>query len=145
MKPNPRLKAAIMQVVDNQLRANEPPETKQTLDRLLSEGHCEEEAKRLIGCVVSFEISDMLKEQEEFDLERFVSALHALPELSWEYQSAWAGNLPTLRVFSNVSIVTCHAMSRADFVGFVGSFGDSYVFYEGLDVCWGRVGDARYC
>lgn len=84
METNPRLKAIILQVVDNQIEANDPPETKQTLDRLLSEGHSQEEAKRLIGCVVSFEIFDILKKQEEFNLERFVGALHALPELSWE-------------------------------------------------------------
>jgi hypothetical protein len=59
MKATPRLKAAILQVVDNQIRANDPPETKQTLDRLLSEGHSKEEAKRLIGCIVSSEIFDI--------------------------------------------------------------------------------------
>ncbi|MHC4511443.1 MAG: hypothetical protein ACYTAO_21250 [Planctomycetota bacterium] len=84
MKTNPHLKAAILQVVDNQIKANDPPETKQTLDRLLSEGHCEEEAKRLIGCIVSSEIFDILEKQEEFNLQRFVSALNALPKLPWE-------------------------------------------------------------
>lgn len=84
MKTNPHLKAAILQVVDNQVKANDPPETKQTLDRLLSEGHCEEEAKRLIACIVSSEIFDILKKQEEFNLERFVSTLNALPKLPWE-------------------------------------------------------------
>ena len=84
MKTNPHLKAAILQVVDNQINANDPPETKQTLDRLLSEGHSEEEAKRLIGCIVSSEIFDILKKQEEFNLERFVSALNRLPKLPWE-------------------------------------------------------------
>jgi hypothetical protein len=84
MKTDPHLKATILQVVDNQIRANDPPETKQTLDRLLSEGHSEEEAKRLIGCIVSAEIFDILKKQEEFDLARFVGALNALPKLPWE-------------------------------------------------------------
>ena len=84
MKTNPRLKAAILQVVDNQSKANEPPETKQTLDRLLSEGHSKEDARKLLACVVSFEIFDILKKQEEFNLQRFVGALHALPKLSWE-------------------------------------------------------------
>ena len=84
MKPNPRLKVVIMQVVDNQLRANDPPETKQILEHLLSEGHSDKEAKRLIACVVSCEIFDVLKKQEEFNLERFVGALNALPKLPWE-------------------------------------------------------------
>ena len=84
MKTNPHLKAAILQVVNNQIKANDPPETKQTLDRLLSEGYSEKEAKRLIGCVVSSEIFDVLKNQEEFDRERFVGALNRLPKLPWE-------------------------------------------------------------
>jgi len=33
---NPQLKATILEVVSNQLRANDPPETRETLDRLVS-------------------------------------------------------------------------------------------------------------
>ena len=84
MKTNPYLKAATLQVINNQIRANDPPETKQTLDRLISEGYSREEAKELIGCVVSSEIFNILKEQEEFNLERFVGALRNLPKLPWE-------------------------------------------------------------
>ena len=53
MKENPYLKSAILDVVDNQLQANDPPETRQTFDRLISEGYSEDEAKKLIGCVVT--------------------------------------------------------------------------------------------
>lgn len=38
MKPNPYLHQAIMEVVENQMRDNEPPETKATYDRLRAEG-----------------------------------------------------------------------------------------------------------
>jgi hypothetical protein len=38
MKTNPRLKAMIMEVVDNQLGANDPPEARSTLERLIAEG-----------------------------------------------------------------------------------------------------------
>ena len=37
-KANPRLKASFLEVVENQLKANDPPETKQTLDRLVAQG-----------------------------------------------------------------------------------------------------------
>ena len=50
MKPNPHLNAAVMEVVENQLRDCDPPETKQTFDRLLAQGVCEREARRLIAC-----------------------------------------------------------------------------------------------
>jgi len=78
---NPVLKAAILEVVENQMRDNNPPETRQAYDRLMQEGHSEEDAKRLIGCVVSSEVFDILKKQQEFNLERFVQALERLPEL----------------------------------------------------------------
>ena len=75
------LKSTIIEVVDNQLAANKPPETRQTFDRLLSEGHSEEEAKKLIGCVVVAEIFNVLKKEELFNLERFVQALNNLPTI----------------------------------------------------------------
>lgn len=52
MEENPFLKSAILEIVDNQLRANDPPETRQTFDLLISEGYSEKEANKLIGCVV---------------------------------------------------------------------------------------------
>jgi hypothetical protein len=79
MKKNPSVKAAIIAVVDSQLEANDPPETRQTFDRLVSEGHSEEDAKILIGCVVTSEIFDVLEKQGDFNLERFVKALKKLP------------------------------------------------------------------
>jgi hypothetical protein len=82
MEENPHLKSAILEVVDNQLQANDPPETRQTFDRLISEGYSEEEAKKLIGCVVTSEIFDVLKKQEPFKPERFAKALNELPKLS---------------------------------------------------------------
>jgi len=81
MEENPHLKSSILEVVDNQLQANDPPETRQTFDRLISVGYSEVEAKRLIGCVVSSEIFDVLKKQEPFNPERFAKALNGLPKL----------------------------------------------------------------
>jgi len=49
-------------------------------------GHYEEKAKRLIGCVVSAEIFDILKRNEPFNLDRFVKALDNLPEMPWAEQ-----------------------------------------------------------
>ena len=84
MKSNPGLNAAIMEVVDSQIRNNDPPQTSQTLQRLVTDGHSEEEARRLIACVVSAEIFDVLKQQQPFDLNRFVNGLNNLPALPWD-------------------------------------------------------------
>jgi hypothetical protein len=38
-QPNPALRAAIMEVVENQLRDNTPSETRPTLARLMGQGY----------------------------------------------------------------------------------------------------------
>jgi hypothetical protein len=81
MEENPYLKSAILEVVENQLKANDPPVTRQTFDRLISEGYSEKEAKKLIGCIVTSEIFDVLKKQEPFNPERYAKALNELPKL----------------------------------------------------------------
>jgi hypothetical protein len=83
-KVNPYVRAAIEEVVENQLRDDDPPQTRQTFRRLIEAGHSEKEAKRLIGCVVSAEIFDVLKKNEPFNLERFVGGLNKLPAMPWD-------------------------------------------------------------
>lgn len=75
------LNKAILEVVENQLRDLNPPATKETFDRLLAEGLAQDEARRLIGCVVASEIFDILKREQPYDEDRYVKALRKLPEL----------------------------------------------------------------
>jgi hypothetical protein len=84
MKARDRVRNAIFDVVDNQIRQGTPPETKQTLDRLIKEGHSESEARKLIAAVVAAEIFDVLKYEQLYDEVRFITALHALPNLQNE-------------------------------------------------------------
>jgi hypothetical protein len=81
---NPVLRAAIMEIVLNQLRDSTPPEVRLTLDRLLAEGHTREQAEELIACVVSSEIFDILKQGKPYNESRYVSALRKLPQLPWD-------------------------------------------------------------
>lgn len=84
MKENPYLKAAILEVVEKQLQANDPPETKQTYDRLIVAGYSDKETRRMIGRVVVTEIYDIMKEEKPFNLERFITNLHELPDCPLE-------------------------------------------------------------
>lgn len=79
MKKSQRLESAIIQVVENQLHSNEPPETRLTLNRLISEGFSEQEAKKLIGTVVVAEVFQVVKDGKEFDAQRYAEALDRLP------------------------------------------------------------------
>jgi len=81
VKATERLNKTILEVVDTQIRECNPPETKETFDRLVGEGVERDEARRLIGCVVASEIFDVLKSMQPFDADRYVKALSRLPEL----------------------------------------------------------------
>ena len=83
--PDPEIaRAAIFEIIENQMRDGTPPETKQTYDRLIAAGHSREETMKLIGCVVSSEIFDVLKARQPYNQERYVAALKALPKLPWD-------------------------------------------------------------
>lgn len=80
-RPNPRVNNLIMQVVENQLRDDKPPETKQTLTRLMGEGFTEEESKHYIGSAIVAEMYYVLKSSKPFNAERYLDLLNKLPEL----------------------------------------------------------------
>lgn len=73
----------ILEIVENQIRERNPPETQKTLQRLMSEGYTSSEAREFIAAVLVTEIFTMLKNQEVFDKERFVAALCKLPDLPY--------------------------------------------------------------
>ena len=80
MKPNKRLRAAILEAINNQIAANDPPETKITFERLISLGHSDFVAKQYIGQCVVVEIFDIMKHGKEFDRERYIKNLKQLPK-----------------------------------------------------------------
>ena len=77
---NPRLKAAFLEVVDNQLQANDPPETKQTLDRLIAQGISPEDAKIYIAQAVCVEVFNAMKHNKPSDQARYLRNLQRLPK-----------------------------------------------------------------
>jgi hypothetical protein len=83
-RPDPALRGALLEIVENQLREGTPPETRATLERLQSEGFSRQRAVELIACVVSSEIFDVLKNKEVYQEARYVAGLRALPRLPWE-------------------------------------------------------------
>jgi len=79
-----RLRKAILEVINAQIRDNDPPETKQNLIRLQEKGFSEDEALKLIGYVVASEVFSVLKENRQYDKEKYIAALNDLPRLPWE-------------------------------------------------------------
>jgi peroxiredoxin family protein len=81
---NPRLRRVLMEIVENQLRDQTPPETAETLARLVAEDYSRERAMELIACVVTSEIFDILKKNELYNEARYIAGLRALPHLPWD-------------------------------------------------------------
>ena len=75
---NPVLHKLFHQIVEQQLKENDPKETKETLDRLIILGYNRHEAIHKIGAVVVEELFDVLKSKEKFDRERFIDRLNRL-------------------------------------------------------------------
>ncbi len=75
---NPHLKAAILEVVENQIREGDPPETRQTLERLLAAGYSRKQAIEMIGSALVEEIWAIMHENKPFDRARFTALLEQL-------------------------------------------------------------------
>jgi hypothetical protein len=77
---DPHLKKLFLEIVNNQLRAKDPPEARETYDRLVSEGISKENAKIYIAQAVSVEVYHTLKHGKPFNPERYARNLKRLPE-----------------------------------------------------------------
>lgn len=77
-KHNPRLKALILGVVDNQIKDNDPPITRETMSRLQAAGYSEKKAKEMIGAVVVEYIWDIMANGADFDVEKYSNDLRKL-------------------------------------------------------------------
>ncbi|WP_407668339.1 SEC-C metal-binding domain-containing protein [Oceanobacillus damuensis] len=86
---NYRLRATLMEVLDNQLRDNDPKCTKKTLKRLMDLGYTEDESKEMIASVLVEEIFDVTKNKEKYNEKRYCKKLAKLPErYEMEYTDA---------------------------------------------------------
>ena len=75
---------AVFTAIENQLRDNNPPITRETYDRLLADGFSKKEAMELIGFCLANEISEIMNSKQPFSEERYSLNLRNLPDLPWE-------------------------------------------------------------
>lgn len=78
MDADKTLKDPFIQVVDDHLASNDPPETKAALDKLVERGRSMGQAKSLVASVVRLEMQDMMAKGREFDNAGYAAALQAL-------------------------------------------------------------------
>ena len=80
MEINVELRNQIFKIIANQLRNNDPPETKLTFKRLKEMGYTDFVVKQFIGQCVAVELFNKLKHKKPFDEKRYVSNLKKLPD-----------------------------------------------------------------
>ena len=80
MKIDTELRDQIFQVIENQIKSNDPPETKVTYDRLIALGYSDFQTKQLIGECITVEMFTVIKEQQPFNEARYVKNLTQLPK-----------------------------------------------------------------
>ena len=73
--------APLRQVVEDQLRANDPPEVAATLARLVAAGHARDDAVALIGAALMIELNEIMRSEREYDAARYARNLANLPAL----------------------------------------------------------------
>lgn len=74
----------MLEVIENQIRSNDPPETALTLKRLMSEGHSREDAMKYIARVLANELFGIMKSEAQYDSAQYIANLKRLPRLPWE-------------------------------------------------------------
>lgn len=71
----------IEQIVDRQIRQNDPPETAKAYERLLQDSFSDAEARKLIFMAFQVELFRLMRFGEAFNRNRFIGNLNGLPAL----------------------------------------------------------------
>ena len=74
---------AVLEAINNQIENDNPPETKQTYDRLMKLLKNHDEVMKYIGVVMMAEILDIMKSKKPFNERRYIERLNKLPDISW--------------------------------------------------------------
>lgn len=80
MKKNSDALNLILKIVDNQLKDNNPKETKLTLNRLIKDGYSTIDAKKLIAQCLLIELNRAVNLKETFNLKAYTQNLKNLPK-----------------------------------------------------------------
>ena len=80
LKTNEKLREQIFEIIENQLRDNDPPETKLTFDRLQKQGFDDFQTTKMIGQCLAVELMEVIKFKKPYNNARYVKNLSSLPK-----------------------------------------------------------------
>jgi hypothetical protein len=84
MKPNEKIREGIIATINNQIKNNDPPETKITYDRLRKEGFDYFQSRQMIGQCLAIELFEIIKFRKPYDKNRYIKNLNLLPKEPFE-------------------------------------------------------------
>ncbi|MCG6191498.1 hypothetical protein [Maribellus maritimus] len=80
METNEKIREQIFEIIKNQLRDNNPPETKSTFERLRKQGFGDFQTRQMIGQCLAVELFDIIKFKKPYNKKRYIKNLLALPK-----------------------------------------------------------------
>lgn len=80
METNEILRERIFEIVDNQIKDNDPPETKMSYDRLRKLGFDDFQTRQMIGQCIAVELYKVIKFKKLYDNKRYIENLIKLPK-----------------------------------------------------------------
>jgi hypothetical protein len=80
METNERIREQIFEIIKNQLKGNDPPETKAAYDRLRKQGFDDYQTRQMIGQCIAVELFGMFKFGKPFNDKRYIKHLIELPK-----------------------------------------------------------------
>jgi len=79
METNEKIREQIFEIIKNQLKDNDPPETKSTYDRLRKQGFDDFQTGQMIGQCIAVELFEIFKFNKPYNNERYIKNLIELP------------------------------------------------------------------
>lgn len=80
MEPKEKIREQIFEIIKNQIRDNDPPETKATFDRLRKQGFDDFQTRQMIGQCLAVELFEAMKFGKPYNNARYIKNLLALPK-----------------------------------------------------------------
>lgn len=80
METNEEMREQIFEIIKNQLKDNNPPETKATYDRLINQGFDDFQTRQMIGQCIEIELFEIFKFGKPYNNDRYIKNLKKLPK-----------------------------------------------------------------
>lgn len=80
METNEILRERIFEIIENQIKDNDPPETKMSYDRLRKLGFDDFQTRQMIGQCIAVELYKVIKFKKPYDNKRYIENLIKLPK-----------------------------------------------------------------